>query len=107
MVETPFDATIRVADVTDAEPFEAAEKPAMVKLWLDLGDESRQSAAQLGYQYEPGELVGTQVLCVTDLGSVRIAGFESEALTIGVPGEDGTPVLVTPERHVPPGGALY
>lgn len=107
MSDSPFDATIQVAEVTDAEPFSEADKPEMVKLWLDLGDESRQSAAQLGYHHDADELVGTQVLCATNLGSVRIAGFKSEALTVGVPGDDGNPVLVTPTEPVPTGGALY
>ena len=107
MTESPFDVTIRVAEVTDAEPFPEANKPQMVKLWLDFGDKTRQSAAQLGYHHEAGDLDGRQVLCATDLGTVRIAGFKSEALTVGVPGDDGNPVLVTPEEDVPLGGELY
>ncbi len=107
MTASPFDVTIRVGEITDAEPFPEANKPELAKLWVDLGDETRQSAAQLGYHYDPAELVGRQVLCATNLGSVRIAGFESEALTVGVPGSDGNPVLVTPDREVPLGGALY
>lgn len=107
MSDSPFDATIQVAEVTDAEPFPEADKPEMVKLRLDVGDESLQSAAQLGYHYDPADLVGEQVLCATDLGSVRIAGFKSEALTVGVPGSDGNPVLVTPDESVPVGGELY
>lgn len=39
--------------------------------------------------------------------TMRVAGFESEALTVGVPGTDGKPVLVTPDEDVPPGGTLY
>ncbi|TKX74191.1 tRNA-binding protein [Halorubrum sp. GN11_10-6_MGM] len=107
MAEAPFDLTARVAEVSDAEPFPEANKPEMVKLWLDLGEESRQSAAQLGYHHDAADLVGQQVLCVTDLGSIRIAGFNSEALTLGVPGDDGNPVLVTPEKSVPLHGELY
>lgn len=107
MSDSPFAATIRVAEVQNAESFPEAEKPEMVKLWLKCGDESLQSAAQLGYHHDVEDLVGAQVLCATDLGSVRIAGFESEALTVGVPGEDGNPVLVTPEKRVPSGGTLY
>lgn len=107
MTESPFDVTIRVATVTAAEPFPEATKPEMIKLWLDLGDDSVQSAAQLGYHHDAESLVGTQVLCATDLGSVRIAGFKSEVLTVGVPGDDGNPVLVTPENQVPLGGTLY
>lgn len=107
MTNSPFDATIQAAEVTDAEPFPETNKPEMVKLWLDCGDGTVQSAAQLGYHHEAGDLVGRQVLCATNLGSVRIAGFKSEALTVGVPGNDGNPVLVTPEESVPLGGTLY
>jgi tRNA-binding protein len=107
MPENPFDVTIQVAEITDAEPFEAANKPELLKLWLDFDDETRQSAAQLGYHHDAEELVGRQVLCATDLGSVRIAGFKSEALTVGVPGDDGNPVLVVPDDEVPLGGELY
>jgi len=100
MTERPFDVTIQVAEVTDAEPFPGAHKPQLVKLQLDLGDESLQSAAQLGYHYDVEEHIGKHVLCATNLGSVRITGFKSEALTVGVPGDDGNPVLVTPDKPV-------
>ena len=102
----PFGATIRVAEVLDAEPFPKVRKPELVKLRLDLGDREAQSAPQLGYHHESEELVGRQVLCATDLGTVNIAGFESETLTVGVPGDDGNPVLVTPDEDVPLGGEL-
>jgi tRNA-binding protein len=107
MAESPFDVTIKVGEVLDAEPFPEANKPELVKLWIDLGGEERQSAAQLGYNHDPDALVGRQVLCVTDLGTVPIAGFESEALTVGVPDADGNPVLVVPDEDVPLGGDLY
>lgn len=104
---SPFDVTIRVGEVLSAAPFPEARKPELVKLEIDLGDRAVRSAAQLGYHYTPDELVGRQVLCAVDLGTVTIAGFESEALTVGVPGDDGTPVLVSPDEDVPLGGALY
>ncbi|MBZ6494151.1 tRNA-binding protein [Natrinema longum] len=107
MVESPFDVTIEVGDVIDAEPFPEAEKPEMTKLWIDLGDEEIRSAAQLDYHYDADDLVGRQVLCATNLGSVRIAGFKSEALTVGVPSEEGYPVLVSPDEDVPLGALLY
>jgi len=102
-----FERDIELARVDRAEPFPEARKPEMVKLWLDLGDRRLQSAAQLGYHYDPASLSGRQVLCVTDLDVVPIAGFDSEALTVGVPGDDGNPVLVAPDEEVPVGGHLY
>ncbi|WP_134671547.1 tRNA-binding protein [Halorussus marinus] len=107
MVESPFDTTFRVGEVVDAESFPETNKPEMAKLRIDLGDETVGSVAQTGYNYEPADLVGRQVLCATDLGSVRIAGFESEVLTVGVPDADGHPVLVGPDEAVPVGGTLY
>lgn len=107
MPESPFDVTIRVGEVLDAEAFPETNKPEMCKLRIDLGDEEIQSCAQTGYHYEPEELVGRQVLCATNLGTVTIAGFESQALTVGVPDEAGHPVLVAPDEEVPLGGVLY
>ncbi|ELY65780.1 tRNA-binding domain-containing protein [Natronococcus jeotgali] len=111
MVESPFDVEIRVGEVREAESFPEANKSKMTKLWIDLGDGDgqRQSAAQLDHHYEPDDLEGRRVLCATNLGSVRIAGFESEVLTVGVPDEKGYPVLVEPdrERAVPLGGPLF
>jgi tRNA-binding protein len=104
---SPFDVTIRVGEVLTAEPFPEARKLELVKLEVDLGDERVRSAAQLGYHYTVEDLVGRQVLCAVNLGTVTIAGFESEALTVGVPGDDGTPVLVVPDEDVPLGGDLY
>ena len=107
MTETPLDTTVRVGEVVDADPFPEARKPELCKLRIDLGGETVRSAAQLGYNHDPASLVGRQVLCATDLGTVNIAGFESEALTLGVPDDDGHPVLVAPDRDVPLGGTLY
>ncbi|QSW99984.1 tRNA-binding protein [Haloterrigena alkaliphila] len=109
MVENPFDVEIRVGEVLDAESFPEANKPKMTKLRIDLGDEHGeiQSAAQLDHHYEPDDLEGRQVLCATNLGSVRIAGFKSEALTVGVPDEEEFPVLVEPDEDVPLGGLLF
>lgn len=109
MVESPFDAEIQVGEIREAESFPEANKPKMTKLWIDLGEDDGeiQSAGQLDHHYEPDELMGRQVLCATNLGSVRIAGFKSEALTVGVPDEDGFPVLVEPDEAVPLGGVLF
>ncbi|MDZ7747185.1 MAG: tRNA-binding protein [Halobacteriales archaeon] len=104
---SPLDNEVVVGRIESAEVFETARKPKLAKLEIDLGDETAQSAAQLLYHHDIDDLSGTRVLCVTDLGTVNIAGFTSEVLTVGVPGEDGNPVLVTPSKDVPLGGVLY
>ncbi len=107
MSNTPIETTITVGTVVDAEPFPEANTEELVKLWLDLDDDRVQSAAQLGYNYTIEEVIDTQVLCATDLGTIPIAGFRSEVLTVGVPDEECHPVLVRPDQSVPDGGVLY
>ncbi len=106
-MENPLGNEIIVGEILRAEEFEEARKPKMFKLWIDLGEDKVQSAAQLGYNHSINDVEGLKVLCVTDLGEVKIAGFRSEVLTLGVPSEDGNPVLVTPEIDVAKGGKLY
>lgn len=107
MADSPFETEFRVGTVVDAEPFPEARKPKLAKLWIDLGDREVRSCAQVLYNHDADELVGRQVLCATDLGTVTIAGFTSEALTVGVPDDEGNPVLVVPDDEVPDGGHLY
>jgi len=106
-MESPLTNEVVVGRIESAERFDGARKPELAKLDIDLGHETVQSAAQLLYHHDIDELPGTRVCCVTDLGTVTIAGYTSEVLTVGVPGEDGNPVLVTPSKDVPLGGVLY
>ncbi|MFB6292570.1 MAG: tRNA-binding protein [Candidatus Nanohaloarchaea archaeon] len=107
MTESLFENRFVVGNIEEAEKFEDARKPKLAKLWIDLGDRKVRSAAQVLYNHTLEELEGKQVLCATGLGEVNIAGFVSEVLTVGVPDEDGNPVLVSPEEDVPLGGELY
>lgn len=99
---------IRVGTVLRAEPFPEARKP-LYRLTIDFGPEigTLRSAAGLATLYDHEELVGRQVLACVNLGTRRIAGFESECLTLGVPDQEGRPVLLRPDHEVPDGGRLY
>ncbi|MCA1730867.1 MAG: tRNA-binding protein [Actinobacteria bacterium] len=99
---------VRIGRVVDAEPFPEARKPA-IKLSVDLGPEVgvKKTSAQLTARYEPGEIIGKQVVAVVNFPSKRIAGFKSEVLVLGVPDEEGAVVLLTPDREVPLGGRMF
>ncbi|MFW6448128.1 MAG: tRNA-binding protein [Halobacteriota archaeon] len=99
------DVEMRIGEVVDVEPFPEARKP-VYKLWVDLGETTLQSAAGLTDLYDPDELVGAQVVCVCNLGTVSIAGFRSECLVTGVDGDGGV-VHLTTERPVDPGTRVY
>jgi tRNA-binding protein len=94
---------LRVGTIVRAGQFPEAKKPAY-KLWVDLG--VKQSSAQVTVYYTAEELVGKQVLCVTNFAPKQIANFVSEVLTTGFVLSDGSVVLVHPERKVPNGTRL-
>jgi len=100
------DVEMRIGTITAVEPFPEARKD-VYKLEVDFGTETRQSAAGLTDNYDPDELEGRQVLAVVNLGTVNIAGFESQCLVTGVDDENGDVVHLQPEREVPDGTRLY
>ncbi len=100
------DVEMRVGTVVSVDPFPEARKD-LYKLVVDFGTERRQSAAGLTENYTPEELEDRQVLAVVNLGTVTVAGFESECLVTGVDDADGTVVHLQPEREVPDGTRLY
>jgi len=99
-VETFADLEIRVGRVERAEPFPGARKPAL-KLWIDFGDAVGvlPSSAQLTRRYAPEDLVGSRILAVVNFPPLRIAGFVSRCLVLGVvnPDDPGDVVLVRPD----------
>lgn len=99
---------IRVGTITDAQPFPEARKPAF-KLVIDFGAELglKRSSAQLTIHYRPDQLIGRQVCAVVNFPPRQIGPFISEVLTLGMPDDDGSVVLIKPDFKVPNGGKLF
>ncbi|MCY3983077.1 MAG: tRNA-binding protein [Roseovarius sp.] len=99
---------IRVGRITRAEAFPEAKKPA-IKLWIDFGSKmgERKSSAQITENYNPGALIGKQVLAVTNFPPRQIGPFMSEVLTLGLSNSNGEVVLITPDFEVPEGEKLH
>jgi tRNA-binding protein len=98
---------LRVGTILEAFPFPEARKPAY-KLRIDFGEYGiKQSSAQITTHYALEDLIGKQILAVLNFPKKRIAGFESEVLTTGVPDDLGEVVLLSPDRNVPNGARLF
>jgi len=98
---------LRVGTIVHVEDFPKARKPAY-KLWVDLGEEIgvKRSSAQLTKLYTKEELLGRQVICVSNFPVRQVADFMSEILVTGFILADGEVVLSQPERAVPNGSKL-
>jgi tRNA-binding protein len=99
---------IRVGQITRAEPYPEARKPA-IKVWVDFGPEigERKSSAQITKHYTPEDLPGRKVLAVVNFPPRQIGKFMSEILVLGVPDAQGEVVLLSPDKDVPIGGRMY
>jgi len=95
---------MRVGTVVKAEPFPEARKPA-IKLHIDFGPELgvKRSSAQLTMHYTPEDLIGRQVVAAVNLGTRRIATFDSEVLVLGAMPQPTEVVLLHVDHAVPNG----
>ena len=89
---------IRTGKVLSAEPVPKSNK--LLKLMVDIGIEKRQIVAGMQQFYTPDELVGKDVVVVTNLAPAKIFGVESNGMVLAA--GDAASLLV-PLKPVEPG----
>ena len=91
---------IRVGQVIKVEDFTKTRKPAY-KLWIDFGEFGiKKSSAQITKLYAQEDLVGKQILAVTNFPPRQIANFMSEVLVLGIVLDNDEVVLIRPDTEV-------
>lgn len=101
-----FSLDLRAGRVVSVEDFPEARKPAW-KLEVDFGPVvgRLQTSAQVR-NYGRDELLGRMVVGAINLGSKRIAGFDSQFLVLGALDPDGTVRLLEVPDDVRPGSVV-
>ena len=66
---------LRVGEVVSCERVEGTDR--LLKLTVDLGNETRQLVAGIAAHYEPRHLIGVQIVVVCNLKPAVIRGIES------------------------------
>jgi methionyl-tRNA synthetase len=99
-IEKFFETELKVATIVAAERVPKSNK--LVKLSVELGEETRTVVAGIGKAYTPEELVGKQVVVVANLEPAQLMGVESQGMVLAA-SEDGVPILLHPDRPVPSG----
>ena len=95
---------MRVAEVNKAEKVAKTDK--LLKIPIDLGAEKRQVISGIAEYYEPEDLVGRKVICVTNLKPVKLRGEMSEGMILSGEDEHGKLVLATVEQSLPNGSVV-
>ncbi len=92
--------SIHVGTVLSARLNEKAKKPAFV-LEVDFGSELgiKTTSAQITDIYTLEQMVGKQIVAVTNFPPLRVAGVKSEVLVLGAVQSDGV-VLVSLDKSV-------
>ncbi|MDD5142908.1 methionine--tRNA ligase [Methanoregula sp.] len=89
---------LRTGKVLSAEPVPKSNK--LLKLMVDIGSEKRQIVAGMQQFYKPEEIVGKDVVVVTNLAPAKIFGVESNGMVLAA--GDAASLLV-PLKPVEPG----
>jgi methionyl-tRNA synthetase len=94
---------LRVATVVAAEPHPNADR--LLVLGIDLGGERRQIVAGIRASYDPGSLVGRQIVVVANLEPAKLRGVESQGMLLAARDGDRV-VLLGPDSPVAAGSVV-
>lgn len=86
---------IRIGTIIEVNDFIKARKPAY-QLTIDFGSlGTKKSSAQITTLYSKEELIGKKVNAVVNFKPMKIAGFSSEVLVLGIQNETDVILLQT------------
>ena len=92
---------LRVAKIILAERVKGSEK--LLRLELDLGNEEiRQIIAGIGKAHAPEDLLGREIVIVSNLEPRSLMGLESQGMLLAADSSGG-PVILIPSKPVPSG----
>ncbi|MFH1631261.1 MAG: methionine--tRNA ligase [Candidatus Aenigmatarchaeota archaeon] len=107
MLEMPFKEfqklDLRVGRIEEAERVPETDK--LVKMSVNIGDETRTLAAGIADVYDVKDLVGKSVIVLVNLEPKTLRGIESKGMILAAV-IDGKPVLLTTDSDVEPGAKV-
>jgi methionyl-tRNA synthetase len=94
---------VRIGKIVNAEKIKGSKK--LIKLDVDVGDETRQLVAGIAEEYTPEGLIGTLVPLLVNLKPAKLMGVESRGMILAVD-VGGKPILLHPDKEVPAGSRV-
>lgn len=94
---------LRVGEIVEAEKVQKAKK--LLKFSVKIGEETRTIVSGIAQYYTPEEMLGKQVVVVSNLKPAKLCGIESQGMLLCACTDDQV-VLVSPEKKVPSGATV-
>ena len=95
---------IRIGKIISAERVPDTDK--LVKLVLDIGGEERSVIAGIAEAYPDTEkLIDKEIPILANLEPKKLRGEMSEGMILAAD-DNGTPVLIHPDKEIPPGSVV-
>lgn len=95
---------LRVVKVLECEPIKKAKK--LLKLKVDLGDETRQVVSGIAMHYKPEDLVGKYVVLVANLKQVKLRGELSQGMILAASTSDDSLLTLVNPGELPTGSQV-
>ena len=95
---------IQVGQIVKCEEVPKSKK--LLCSQVKVGNTIRQVLSGIKQWYSAKEMVGKQVLVVTNLAPRKIAGLESQGMILMAEDNEGNAVLVSPEKNIKPGSEI-
>ena len=93
-----------VGRVVEAERVPKADR--LLRLQVDLGEETRQILAGIAQHYAPDEIVGQTVVVVSNLAPRTLRGYQSQGMLLAASDSEGKLALVTLAAPLAPGSSV-
>lgn len=94
---------LRIGKIVEVNPHPNADKLYLVK--ADIGEKTIQLVAGIKLFYSPDELLGKQIVVVTNLEQKTIRGVVSEGMLLAAQDPNGTRILI-PDKEVTLGSKI-
>lgn len=95
---------LKVGKILACEKLPKSNK--LLKSTVEIGSETRTILSGIAKYYTPEEMVGKNVVVVTNLAPAKLCGTISEGMLLCAEDNDGNVVLLTPEKVMPSGSKI-
>lgn len=95
---------IQVGQIVKCEEVPKSKK--LLCSQVKVGNNTRQILSGIKQWYSAKDMIGKQVLVVTNLAPKKIAGLESQGMILLAEDDEGNASLVSPEKNIKPGSEI-